>query len=196
MGVDLEPWQVINSGQAAAYLLHARFPQGGPVYIVGEEGLARSLVEQGFYAADKNVLAVVAGLDRKINYDKLDVAARFIRDGAIYIGTNPDATFPSPGGVTPGAGVILAALQTASGITPIIAGKPERAMFDLALSRLGTSPQETLAIGDRLETDTAGAQRVGCRAALVLSGVTGKAAAEAWTPRPDLIALDLTTLLG
>ncbi|HEX9028156.1 MAG TPA: HAD family hydrolase, partial [Anaerolineales bacterium] len=128
-GVCLDPYQVINSGQAAAYLLRSRFPQGGKVYIVGEDGLHRALAEAGFvHSEDSDALAVVAGMDRRITFEKLTRATEAIRAGAIFIGTNPDTTFPMPGGkLIPGAGSILAAIAAASGVEPTIAGKPERA---------------------------------------------------------------------
>lgn len=197
-GVRLDHRQIINSGQAAAHLLQEDFPKGAPVYIVGEEGLHRALAESGFtYSEADDAVAVVAGMDRKITYDKIMHASLLIRNGARYIGTNPDATFPMPGGkLIPGAGSILAAISTAAGVQPVIAGKPSPAMFELALERMGTRPQETISVGDRLETDVAGGQNAGCRTALVLSGVTTLAQAKAWTPPPDIIAPDLTTLLS
>jgi 4-nitrophenyl phosphatase len=194
-GIDLEPWQVINSAQAAAHLLKKAFPEGGPVFMVGEIGLKSALEEEGFFLSEDKPVAVVAGLDRQVNYDKLSRGATLIRSGLPFIGTNPDATFPAPDGLIPGSGTILAALSTASGVKPLIAGKPERAMFDLAMLRLATTPIETLVIGDRLDTDIAGGQRAGCRTALVLSGVSTRLEADAWTPPVDLVASNWMQLL-
>ena len=106
-GVHLTPQQIINSPMATAYYLKKRFPQGGPVYIVGENGLVSTLAEKGFYQAEQNVLAVVAGLDLHITYEKLRIATLLIRNGAPFIGTNPDKTYPSPDGLVPGAGLSL-----------------------------------------------------------------------------------------
>lgn len=195
-GLHLEAWQIVNSGQASAHLLRQKFPQGGRVFIVGEQGLVYSLEAAGFTHSENGALAVVAGLDRKFTYEKLTKASDLIRAGVPFIGTNPDATFPSPHGITPGAGSILAAIQVASGTTPEIAGKPERAMFDVALERLGTSLEETITIGDRLDTDIAGGQRIGLRTGLVLSGVTTQQEADTWLPRPDLIARNLSEMLS
>ncbi len=194
-GVHLEHWQVINSAQAAAQVLHEQHPQGGPVFIVGEEGLARLLGEKGFYHAEQGPLAVIAGLDRGLNYEKLRRATLLIRSGVPFIGTNPDKTFPTPEGQVPGAGALLALLEAASGVSPTIIGKPNPAMYRLAMQRLGASIDETLAVGDRLETDIAGAQALGCPCALVLSGVSSLDAAKTWQPAPDLIASDLSELL-
>ncbi len=196
-GVHLAEKQIINSGQASAHLLKKRNPKGGPVYIVGEDGLHRAMAEYGFcYSEGSDAVAVVAGMDRGINYEKIKHAALLILTGVPFIGTNPDATFPMPGGqLIPGAGSILAAIATASGVQPVIAGKPQPAMFELAMERLGTRVEETVSIGDRLETDIAGGQASGCRTALVLSGVTNPQKARDWRPQPDLIAADIAELI-
>ncbi len=194
-GVHLEPWQVINSAEATAEYLRERFPQGGPVYVIGEEGLLNALKRRGFIPDEESALAVVAGLDKHLTYEKIKRANALIRNGALFIGTNPDRTFPTPQGQVPGAGTILAAIEAASGVAPTVIGKPGAAMYRLALQRLGTRPEETLVVGDRLETDIAGAQNAGCPAALVLSGVTSRAAVEQWQPAPAWIAEDLTSLL-
>jgi 4-nitrophenyl phosphatase len=139
---------------------------------------------------------VVAGLDRTLTYDKLTQAALLIREGSLFIGTNPDRTYPMPGGrLVPGAGAVLAALEAATDVAPVIIGKPAPEMYQVAMERLGTLAGETLVVGDRLETDIAGAQALGCQTALVLSGVTTQAAALAWEPAPDWIEANLTELL-
>ena len=196
-GVELEDWQVINSAEATAHYLQQRFPGGGPVFVVGESGLQQTLSERGFYHSEtsERALAVVASMDRTINYEKLSKATLLIRAGAEFIGTNPDRSFPDKRGILPGAGSILALLEAASDVKPTIIGKPAPEMYQVALLRLHTTPQETLVVGDRLETDIAGAQLLGCRSALVLTGVTSEADAHQWTPAPDLIASDLTRLL-
>jgi 4-nitrophenyl phosphatase len=199
-GVKISPLQVINSSQTAALYLKQQFPKGGAVFFIGEEGLRMALQEQGFYPAEPGqdfpaVLAVVAGMDRTLTYDKLRRATLLIRAGAPFIGTNPDLTFPTPEGLVPGAGAILAAIEAATGQPPKIMGKPEPEMYRAALERMATSPAETLVVGDRLETDIVGGQALGCQTALVLSGVTTPAEASAWRPRPDYITENLTALL-
>lgn len=193
-GVVVEPWQIVNSAIAAAAFLREQFPKGGPVYLIGEDGLIEALNQQGFYQSEQDVIAVISSMDRKVNYDKLRKATLLIRGGALFVATNPDRTFPAPEGLIPGAGAILAALEAATYVKPVITGKPSPAMYHIALSRLGLSPSETLVVGDRAETDIAGAQAIGCRTALVLSGVTSPDEAQAWQPAPDLIIEDLDTL--
>ncbi len=95
--------------------------------------------------------------------------------GAEFIGTNPDKTFPTPEGLVPGAGAIIAAVEAAAETVPIFVGKPGKVLMEMALSRFnGISPNHVLMVGDRLETDIAAAQSCGCRSALVLSGVTNR----------------------
>ena len=107
-----------------------------------------------------------------MSYDKLAKAALLIRAGKPFIGTNPDLTFPTPHGLVPGAGATLAFLEAATSVRPVMIGKPEPYLYHFSIERLGTAPEETLAVGDRLETDILGGQRTGCPTVLVLSGVT------------------------
>jgi 4-nitrophenyl phosphatase len=118
-----------------------------------------------------------------------------IRAGIPFIGTNPDLTYPTPDGQVPGAGAVLALLDAASGIHPLILGKPGTAIYHICLERLGTKPGETLVVGDRIETDIAGGQAAGCPTALVLSGVATIEQARKWQPPPDWIGQDLETLV-
>jgi 4-nitrophenyl phosphatase len=194
-GVNLAPEQIVNSSMAAAYYLKRKHPQGGPVYIVGESGLHDTLTAAGFPHGEEHVLAVVAGLDRTITYPKLSHATALIRGGAEFIGTNPDLTYPTPQGLAPGAGSVLAFLEAASGVKPTIAGKPEEFMFDLAIQRMGLQPAQVLAVGDRLDTDILGGQRAGCRGCAVLSGVSTRDEIEAWAPPVDLILENLADLI-
>jgi 4-nitrophenyl phosphatase len=194
-GVSIAPTLVLTSAIAAAMYLHRRFPQGGKVYIIGEQGLYQALQEKGFQPDHDNALAVVVGIDRQFNYTKLSQATRLVRNGALLIGTNPDRTFPTPEGLAPGAGTQLAALEAATDVQPIITGKPQPEMYRVALDILGATPEETLVIGDRPETDIAGGQSLGCRTALVLSGVTTPEAARQWSPPPDLILPDLRAVV-
>ena len=195
-GVHLEPWQVVNSAIAIGHLLRQRFPQGGPVYIVGEKGVVETLAQYGFVEADENPLAVVVGMDRQVSYDKLSKATLLIRAGVPFYATNPDKTFPTPLGLVPGAGAIIAAVIAATDQQPIWGGKPEPTMLQVALERLGTRAEHTLAVGDRLETDILGGYNAGCKTALVLSGVATAADLAAFSLKPDLVAPDLAQLIG
>ncbi len=194
-GVEVETSQIVNSAQAMAHMLKERFPQGGAVYIVGEEGLVSILAEAGFIQGEQGCLAVVAAMDRQLTYEKLRVATLLIRAGVPFFATNPDRTFPTPDGLVPGAVSIRAALEAATDVKAIIAGKPSPEMYKVAMERMGTDPSETLIVGDRLETDIAGGQALGCPTALVLSGVTSPEQARLWNPPPDWIVDDLNALV-
>ncbi len=198
-GVDLDLSQVTTSSMAAAALLQKNFPQGGDVYIVGMEGALQAVKEAGFRvfygdALPEKPVAVLVGMDWTINYSKLANASLFIQRGAPFFATNPDKTYPTPRGLMPGAGTLLAAIETASGAAPIIAGKPQPYLFELAMRRMNVTPAETLVVGDRLETDILGGQNAGCRTALVLSGVTTRSEGMAWKPQADWIVDSLSDL--
>lgn len=193
-GVRLEPASIITSAEATADFLAAEFPQSGAVYVIGEDGIKFALQERGFQILPddnkREALAVVVGLDRKFTYQKLAQAVRFIHRGALFLGTNPDLTFPTPSDVAPGAGSIIKGIEACSGVEPQIIGKPYPLLYSLALKRANSLPEETLMIGDRLETDILGAQQMGLMTAVVLSGISNREQAEAWHPRPNLIAED------
>jgi 4-nitrophenyl phosphatase len=199
-GVTLEANQIITSSLATAAVLAKQFPKGGAVFVIGENGIQRALQAAGFDPISDPQkeglpVAVVVGFDRTLTYAKLRCAALYIRSGVPFYGTNPDRTFPTPQGLIPGAGATLAALEAATDTHPIVVGKPSPSMFHLALERMGVTPQETLVVGDRPETDIAGGQAAGCKTALLLSGVTSREQAEAWRPAPDVIAENLAELL-
>jgi 4-nitrophenyl phosphatase len=195
-GVNITRDHILTSSQVASHYLANQYPAGGPVYIIGENGLVEALREKGFFHSSQGALSVIVGMDRNINYDKLARACLLIRAGVQFLGTNADRSFPTPEGLVPGAGSILAALEAATDVKPVVLGKPSPAIFQAALKRLGADPSETLAVGDRLETDILGAQNVGCQTACVLSGVTGIEQAMNWKPSPNMIAKDLEEVIA
>ncbi len=176
-----------------------RFPQGGPVFAVGESGVMDALRAENFEPLSvedaPKAQAVVTSIDRGITFDKMVEATLLIRKGAPFYATNPDKTFPTPRGEIPGAGAWISVLTTATGQEPIYAGKPFPYLMELALERLGAPKAETLVVGDRLETDIAAGQAIGCPTALVLSGVSRREQAEAWIPKISVIADDLASLI-
>lgn len=199
-GVQIESWQIITSSQAAAELMSNQLPAHSKIFAIGEDGLLEELKKKEFiilpieFAAEAE--AVVIGLDRKISFEKMVEATLLINSGKPFFATNPDKTFPTPRGQIPGAGAWSSVLITAAEKLPQYAGKPFPPMMEIALDRLGTRKENTFVVGDRLETDIAGGQQVGCPTALVLSGVSSKKEAMEWSPKIDIIAKDLSTLLG
>jgi 4-nitrophenyl phosphatase len=194
-GALLQDWQIITSSQVAAEYLWKCFPNGGPVYVIGEEGLIEAVQDRGFTIDEQAAQAVIVGRDTKLTFQKLVIGFRLLEAGRPFIGTNLDKTFPTSEGLEPGTGSILAILEESTQVKPHIVGKPFPEMYQIALSRLKTIPQETLVVGDRLETDIVGAQKLGCLTGLVLSGVTNEDAACSWKPPLDFIAPDLGSLL-
>jgi len=197
-GVELREGQVINAAEAVGIYLSERNPNGTKVFVVGQPSLKRTLEAFGLEVVDSDhtdVSIVVASLDYSLTYDKLKQASLLIQKGAEFIGTNPDVTLPTPIGFIPGSGTVIGALEIASGKKAKIIGKPEPLLYEMALKRLDLSPDRTLAIGDRLETDIAGAQAAGIHTALVLSGASTLEQAEHHHPRPEVIVKDLTELL-
>ena len=195
MGIVVGEDDILTSGEATAQYLAGIAPPGTRVYVIGEHGIRSALQRRGFVLADGvDVAYVVSALDRQLTYDKLRIAALAIRAGARFIGTNPDRTLPTEEGLIPGARAIQAALETATGTAPLIIGKPEPAMLQLALQKLQAEPETTAIIGDGLETDVAGGQRLGLTTILVLSGVTAPGQVASAALQPDLVYADIVAL--
>ncbi len=192
---DVREEQIVTSSTTTVTYMKVTYPAGSPVHVLGGDGLRRLLIEGGFRLDDSAPKAVVVGLDTHLTYDKLKRATLLIRAGADFIATNQDDSIPTPEGLAPGAGSIVAALKAASGQMPLVMGKPDAPMFQAALRLTGTSPAQTLMIGDRLNTDITGAALLGFKTALVLTGVSTRAEAEVNAVKPDSIYGDLAALL-
>jgi HAD superfamily hydrolase (TIGR01450 family) len=191
IGIPAED-DVLTSAQAAATLLSV----GERVHVCGGPGVVESVggvgaVVVGASEPETGVDAVVVGLHRDFDYEGLRRAASMVHRGARLIGTNDDATFPTPDGPIPGGGSLLAAVSTASGATPVVAGKPHPPMVELVRRRLGArfDPARMVMVGDRASTDGDFAATLGCRFALVRSGVTAAGVdvpVATWLDLPDL----------
>ena len=182
-GVAAEPDQVLTSALAAAELLHGSLPAGAEVLTCAGPGVTEALHAVGLRTVDRPpAAAVVVGFHRDFDFEALDRTSQAIRDGARFVATNLDATYPIAGGLLPGAGAIVAAIATAAGATPEVAGKPSPAMAELVRHRLG---RQGMVVGDRPSTDGALADELGWPFALVLSGVTGRVAPPGGETVPD-----------
>jgi 4-nitrophenyl phosphatase len=173
-GVDgILPERVVTSGTATAAYLQSKYPAGTRVHVFGMSGLHQIMENAGFDVySDRQPEVVVVGIKFDMTYDQLAQTCLYIRAGAEFIGTNPDTTFPTPQGLTPGVGTMIAAVRTATDVEPTIIGKPGKHMFNTALSITQTAPEHTLMVGDRLDTDILGGQQAGMKTALLLTGVT------------------------
>jgi 4-nitrophenyl phosphatase len=193
-GADVQPHEIVTSSTATADYLEAILPAGARLYVIGMEGLRVPLRNKGFEFAEDNVEAVVVGIDWNVTYNHLKRAALNIRAGAKFIGTNSDRTFPNPEGIVPGNGALLAAIEIATDVKPIVIGKPEPVLYQTALKGMNAVPEQTLVLGDRLETDILGAVRLNLRSALVLSGVTTREQLAASDYQPDGVFDDILAL--
>ena len=199
LGVEVEPWQIVTSALGIAFMLAQKYPRGTKIFMIGEDGIRVALEEKGFEILSTEdapqAQVFVMGIDRTINFMKVAEATLLVRAGIPFYTTNTDKTFPTPRGEIPGSGSWLSVITSATGIEPIVAGKPFPFLMELSLERLGTTKEETLIVGDRLETDIAAGQSVGCPTALVLSGISTKVQADEWMPKMDVIADDLSALV-
>jgi glycerol-1-phosphatase len=198
MGVPAVATDVVTSAQAAARLVAEKLPAGAPVLVAGGMGLRIALRERGLRpvsTALEHPQAVVQGYSPDLSYALLAEAALAIRAGAWYVAANADATLPTSRGLQPGNGSIIALLVTATGVQPVVAGKPEPPLHAESVRRTGA--KHPLVIGDRLDTDIEGAVRGHADSLLVLTGVSTPADAIGAPPqcRPTYIARDLGGLL-
>ena len=201
LGLHVQPTDVVTSPQAAVRLLAQHVPAGANILVVGGDGLVDEVQKAGFSvtrSAEDDPAAVIQGFSPDIGWAHL-AEASFALQGRSdadrpWIATNTDWTIPLARGIAPGNGTLVSAVHTAVGRLPLVAGKPERAIFDEAVARFGA--RKPLFIGDRLDTDILGANRAGIDSVLVLTGIDGGKqllAAEA-DARPTYILDDLRGL--
>lgn len=218
LGLPTTEQDVLGASQVAATVLANEQPEllgsgvdarPSAVLAVGGPGVALALREAGLHAvlpeetraaATKGeplpVAAVVQGYGSGVTALDLAEAAYAIADGASWVATNDDSTLPTERGLAPGNGSLVAAVAHATGRAPRVVGKPHGPAYEVAMARLGLPPEECLMIGDRLETDISGARAAGLRSALVLTGVDGRAEAEAAPEalRPDVVVKTIPDL--
>ena len=196
-GAHVPPEQILTAAIATAAYLQAELPPASPIFVVGESGLRAALTEAGFVLLEDSAqpaAAVVVGGDRTVSHDKLKHAIRHVRCGARFIGTNPDLLVPVEDGLAPEAGVLLATIAAGAGVSPTIIGKPERPLLEQALRLMDSTPATTAILGDRLDTDILGGQRLGLTTILVTTGVDDAAAIRASGIAPDLVVAGLGAL--
>ena len=195
VGVDATPEEVVTSALATASMLTERGIHSA--FVVGEEGLLQALADAGIRAEDASspeVDVVVVGFDRGADYEKLRDASILVERGVPLVASNADASFPAPGGESwPGAGALLAAIETTTGTRGEVIGKPEPPLFERALASAGGG--RPLVVGDRLDTDIAGAVRLGWDSALVLTGDASREDLEASPWKPTFVIDGLAGLV-
>jgi 4-nitrophenyl phosphatase len=205
MGIATTPDEIVTSTSATVEHLRRHEPDVRSVLAIGADGMREELVGAGLDVTMTTDLAppaavggplarrydaVIVGLDPRLDYDRLAAAMSAVAAGAQLIATNADTRYPTPAGFLPGAGSIVAAVATATGVSPEVIGKPEPAMFRAILEASGVPAGEAVVVGDNPDADVVGAHRAGCAAILVLTGVADAAltATLAGDRAPDAVA--------
>lgn len=198
LGIAADAGDVVNSAQAAARVLVERFGTGVPVAVLGAEGLTQALTDVGLMptGVEGEALALVSGYGPETPWRDIMRAAARVRDGLPWVACNTDATIPADYGVAPGHGVLVDLIRGFSGVEPEVAGKPARPLLEETIRRTGA--RRPLMVGDRLDTDIAGAVALGIDSLLVMTGVTGVQELVGATPqeRPTYVSGDLRGLLA
>ncbi|GAB3569596.1 HAD-IIA family hydrolase [Spelaeicoccus albus] len=197
-GIDASVDQIVTSAQVAARSLAQAHPAGSAVLVIGGQGLIDAVAEVGLapvFSADDGPVAVVQGFDKKLGWEQLAEAAYAVRSGLPWTATNVDATLPTERGIAPGNGTLIDVVATATRQRPTVTGKPEPLMFHEAAREAGA--RHPLMVGDRLNTDIAGAVRAGVDSLLVLTGVDHPDGPDAFDDgeRPTYIAESVSGLL-
>ncbi|MGO1973206.1 MAG: HAD-IIA family hydrolase [Propionibacteriaceae bacterium] len=198
LGIDAQAEDIVTAAQAGAALLGEHVPAGAPVLVVGTEALATEVRRVGLRVVtrlDQHPVAVIQGYDPQLQWSDLSLAAHAIQRGALWVATNTDSTRPTDLGLVPGNGAAVAVVGTAVDREPLVAGKPYRPLMEATLRRTGAA--QAIFVGDRLDTDVAGAVAVGIDSLFVLTGAHGLADLVEAGPdqRPTHLGADLSALL-
>lgn len=186
MGLEVPVEAIFTSALATAQFLHLQKP-GGSAYVIGESGLTTALHEVGYILTDQEPDYVVLGETTTYSFERITRAIRFVNAGARFIATNPDVMGPGEGGIVPATGAVAALISAATGVQPYFIGKPNPLMMRTALRQLGAHSENSVMIGDRMDTDMISGLESGLRTILVLTGVTARAQVERFPYRPTWI---------
>jgi NagD protein len=171
VGLDIPAERIFTSAMATAHFLQSQKPNG-TAFVIGESGLTEAIHSVGYIITDHDPDYVVLGETYSYNLRLITKAIRLVADGARFIATNPDPSGPSESGLVPACGAMAALIETASGVSPFFVGKPNPLMIRSALNYLDVHSENTVMIGDRMETDIVTGVESGMETILVLSGVT------------------------
>lgn len=186
MGLDVPVEAIFTSALATAQFLHLQKP-GGSAYVIGESGLTTALHEVEYILTDQEPDYVVLGETTTYSFERITRAIRFVNAGARFIATNPDVMGPGEGGIVPATGAVAALISAATGVQPYYIGKPNPLMMRTALRKLGAHSENSVMIGDRMDTDVISGMESGLRTILVLTGVTAREQVERFPYRPTWI---------
>jgi len=171
VGLEVAADCIFTSAMATARFLAAQRP-GGTAYVIGESGLTWAIHGVGYVITERDPDYVVLGEAANYSLEQLTIATRLVAAGARFIATNPDPMGPSEGGIVPACGAVAALIEKASGVKAFFVGKPNPLMMRLALNSIGAHSENTVMVGDRMDTDIIGGMQTGMETILVLSGVT------------------------
>jgi len=186
IGLQIPPEAIYTSALATAQFLQSQLPNG-TAYVIGDVGLTTALYDVGYIITDHAPDYVVVGETTSLSYERLTHAVRFVSAGARFVATNPDVSCPGDGGMVPACGAIAALIAAATGVRPYFVGKPNPLMMRTALRTLGAHSEESVMIGDRMDTDIIGGTESGLDTILVLTGVTRREEVERFPYRPTLV---------
>ncbi len=186
IGLQIPPEAIYTSALATAQFLQSQLPNG-TAYVIGDVGLTTALYDVGYIITDHAPDYVVVGETTSLSYERLTYAVRFVSAGARFVATNPDVSGPGDGGMVPACGAIAALIAAATGVRPYFVGKPNPLMMRTALRTLGAHSEESVMIGDRMDTDIIGGTESGLDTILVLTGVTRREEVERFPYRPTLV---------
>ncbi len=193
LGLDVTEADVFTCAMATARFLAQHKPRG-TAFVIGEGGLLTALHQNGYAIVDKDPDYVVVGEGRALTFEMLEAALNMIRGGAQLVATNLDPNCPTPGGSRPGCGAVVALLESAGGVKAFSVGKPSPVMLRGARKELGLTTDQTIVIGDTMETDILGGVQLGFRTVLVLSGGTRAEDLVRYAYRPDKVAGSIAEL--
>jgi NagD protein len=185
-GLNVPAENIFTSAIATAKFLQSQRPNG-TAFVIGETGLTQALHDVGYVQTDTDPDYVVLGEVNNYNFESVTRAIRLINNGALFIATNPDATGPLESGIVPATGAMAALIEKATGKAPFFVGKPNPLMMRSAMRYLGVHSENTVMIGDRMDTDVVAGVMSGLETILVLSGVSTRADVERFPYRPDTI---------
>lgn len=185
-GLKVPAENIFTSAIATARFLQSQNPNG-TAFVIGESGLTQAMHEVGYVQTDLNPDYVVLGEVNNYNFEQITKAVRLIMDGALFIATNPDSTGPLEAGIVPATGAMAALIEKATGKAPFFVGKPNPLMIRSALRYLGVHSEDTIMVGDRMDTDIVAGVMSGLDTILVLSGVSTMADVERFPYRPTRI---------
>ena len=186
MGLNVEPECIFTSALATAQFLDSQRP-GGSAFVIGESGLTTALHDVGYILSDREPEYVVIGETETYSFQRITQAIRFVLGGARFIATNPDVMGPGEGGIVPATGAVAALISAATGVKPYFIGKPNPLMMRSALRTLNAHSEDSVMIGDRMDTDVIAGMESGVRTILVLTGVTAREQVERFPYRPTWI---------